>query len=91
MELNKELYNLIDNECDKFKKATWDANDVDVNDVVFSYLFSTNDNFYILNDWDEGKNNDPFWDEGKNEHSCIVFLKEMCLKIDKYYEDKNKQ
>ena len=85
MELTKELYEFIENECEKFEKETWCGNDVDVNDVLYSYLYSTKETFCILNDWDEGKNNDPFWNEELNEHSAIVFLKQMCKKIDNYY------
>ena len=85
MELTKELYEFIENECEKFQEDTWGGNDVDVNDVLYSYLYSTKETFCILNDWDEGKNNDPFWNDELNEHSAIVFLKQMCKKIDNYY------
>tara|TARA_R110000851_G_scaffold275123_1_gene427761 strand:+ start:846 stop:1094 length:249 start_codon:yes stop_codon:yes gene_type:complete len=82
MKLTKELYDFIDIECEKFKEKTF--NDVDVNDVLYSYLYSTKEDFYILNDWDEGENNDPFWNKELNEHSAIIFLKQMCKKIDEY-------
>lgn len=85
MELTKELYEFIENECKKFKEETWTGNDVDVNDVLYSYLYRTKEIFHILNDWDEGKNNDPFWNDEFNEHSAVVFLKKMCEKIDNYY------
>ena len=85
MKLTKELYEFIENECEKFLENTWVGNDVDVNDVLYSYLYSTKETFYILNDLDEGKNNDPFWNNELNEHSAIVFLKQMCNKIDNYY------
>ena len=68
MELTKELYRFIESECEKFQEETWGGNDVDVNDVLYSYLHSTKESFHILNDWDEGKGNDPFWDEELNEH-----------------------
>lgn len=88
LKITKELYLFIQNECNEFVKKTWDANCVDVNDVLYSFLFSNENEFHILNDWDEGKNNDPFWNEEKNEHSAIVFLKELCEKI-KLYNTKN--
>jgi len=80
MQLTKELYDIIDNDCQSFEDKT--GYDVDVNDILYSYLQSSEKVFYILNDWDEGKDNDPFWNEEKNEHSAIVFIKEMCKKID---------
>jgi hypothetical protein len=83
MKLTKELYEYIENECKKFEEKTF--NDVNVNDVLYSYLHSTKETFCILNDWDEGKNNDPFWNDELNEHSAIVFLKQICKKIDNYY------
>jgi hypothetical protein len=79
MELTKELYKFIEGECNKFEANT--NYDVDVNDVLYSFLYSTDENFYILNDWDEGRNNDPYWNEELNEHSVIVFLKKICKEI----------
>lgn len=81
LKMTKEVFSFIEDECAKFQERTWGGNDVDVEDVLYSFLFSEPDCFHILNDWDEGKNNDPFWDEEKDEHSAIVFLKEMCEKI----------
>ena len=81
MELTKELYIWIENECDLFNNNT--GYFVDPNDVLYSYLFSTFDTFHILNDWDEGKSNDPFWNEELNEHSVIVFLKQTCANLKK--------
>lgn len=77
--LTKEVFRLIYDECIAFEKTT--GHDVDVQDVLYSFLHSTPDTFCILNDWDEGKYNDPFWNEDKNEHSAISFLKDMCDKI----------
>ena len=79
--LTKELFDFIYNECESFKEATTPANDVDVQDVLYSLLFSTEGIFCILNDWDEGPENDPFWNKEKNEHSVIVFLKDICERI----------
>ena len=81
IKLTKELYEFIENKCEKFEKETWGGNDVDVNDVLYSLLYSDDETFYILNDWDEGKNNDPFWDEQRNEHSAICFLKDIIVEI----------
>lgn len=69
MELTKELYEFIENECEKFQEETLGGNNVDVNDVLYSYLYSTKKTFC----------NDEL-----NEHSAIVFLKQMCEKIDNY-------
>jgi hypothetical protein len=82
MELSKELFDIIRRDCKAFEDKT--DYDVDVTDVLYSYLNSNESIFYILYDWDEGKNNDPFWDEEKNEHSAIVFIKQMCDKIKDY-------
>jgi len=76
--LTKELFDFIFNECEKFKENTWSGNDVDVQDVLYSYFNSTPETFCILSDWDEGENNDPFWNHERNEHSVIVFLKDIC-------------
>jgi hypothetical protein len=81
LKMTKEVFDFIYDECAKFKEKTWDGNDVDVQDVLYSFFNSTPDTFHVLNDWDEGKNNDPFWNEEKAEHSAIVFLKEICEKI----------
>ena len=81
MELTKEIYTWIENEIKAFKIRTYDGNDVTVEEVLYSYLFSTDESFYILNDWDEGDTNDPYWDYELNEHSVIVFLKTMCVKL----------
>jgi hypothetical protein len=81
LKMTKELFDFIYDECQKFQETTWAGNDVDVDDVLYSFFYSTDETFCILNDWDEGKSNDPFWDEVKNEHSVIVFLKVMCEKL----------
>jgi hypothetical protein len=81
LKMTKELFDFIYNECEKFKNKTWQGNDVDVQDVLYSLFYSSDETFCILNDWDEGENNDPFWDKEKNEHSVIVFLKEICEKV----------
>ena len=82
MELTKELFDTIHDNCEEFNKIT--DYDVDVSDVLYSYLNSTPDTFYILYDWDEGKGNDPFWNNELNEHSVIAFIKDMCKQIDLY-------
>ena len=81
MELTKDLYEFIENECEKFREKT--NYDLNVNDILYSYLISDEEHFFIYNDWDEGKNNDPFWNEELNEHSAIVFIKQMCIKLEK--------
>ena len=75
MDLSKEIYEFIEKACDEFNDST--GYDVDVNDVIYSYMYSDDVDFRILNDWNEGKGNDPFWNDELNEHSVIVFLKKM--------------
>lgn len=72
--IDKNIYQYIDLEIQRFIKRTWEGNDVDFNDVIYSFLYSTKDTFCVLNDWDEGKDNDPYWDEEKNMHSVESFL-----------------
>ena len=79
IEISKELFEFIYLKCKAFKNKT--NYDVSVEDVLFSYLHSTDKVFHVLYDWDEGKNNDPFWNEEKDEHCVIVFLKEMCVEL----------
>ena len=79
--LTKELFDFIYDECEKFREETWAGNDVDVQDVLYSFFHSTEDEFHLHTDWDEGEANDPFWNKEKNEHSAIVFLKEMVEKL----------
>jgi hypothetical protein len=75
MELTKEAYEFIDSACNDFNESP--GYDVDVNAFIYSYLYSDDKCFRILNDWDEGKGNDPFWNNELNEHSVIVFIKKM--------------
>lgn len=77
--ISKELFDFIFEECEKFRERT--GHGVNVEDVLFSYFNSTDKDFHILNDWDEGENNDPYWNKERNEHSAIVFLKDICKKI----------
>jgi hypothetical protein len=79
--LTKELFNCISDECEAFQAATWPGNDVDPNDVLYSFFNSTPEQFAILSDWDEGKENDPFWNDELNEHSAIVFIRKMVDKL----------
>lgn len=53
--LTKELFDFIHNECELFIERTWPANDVDVQDVLYSFFYSTEDKFCVLEDWDEGE------------------------------------
>ncbi len=83
--ISATLLDWIQNECIKFQERTNYEHPVEVYDVLYSLLNSTDDSFCIYNDWDEGKNNDPFWNEEKDEHSAIVFLEEICKEIKKEY------
>lgn len=82
--LTAELFNWICDECEAFQEATWAGNDVDSNDVLYSFFNSTPNRFALLSDWDEGKANDPFWNDEINEHSAIVFIKQMVDKLKAY-------
>lgn len=87
MELNKDVYEFIDAKCEAHNEITY--NQVEVGDVIYSFLYSTEDCFHVLNDWDEGRSNDPFWDDELNEHSAIVFLKKTCEELKQYYGKKD--
>ncbi len=82
IELTKELYEFIENKCELFNKATDEHYDVEVDDVLYSYLYSSENEFYISNDWNEGCNNDEWWDYENNQHSTTKFLKEICFELD---------
>lgn len=78
--LNREFYQMIELECEAFKNRTWDANDVTTEDVLFSFFHQYGDQekgIQVLNDWDEGKGNDPFWDDERNMNSCYAFIHDM--------------
>ena len=79
MILTKEIFNFIYEECKKHNELT--INEVTVEDFLYSFLFSTDEKFCVLNDWDEGENNDPFWNKELNMHSAEVFIMEMCKKL----------
>lgn len=81
--LTKELYDFIDEQCEAFNDKTHYG--VDVNDILFSLLHNENFDqagpFLILNDWDEGKGNDPWWNDELNEHSAVCFIMEVCKAV----------
>lgn len=84
MEINKELFDWIDDRCKEHEDKT--NNQVQVHDVIFSYIHFEENGFnwsdlYVLNDWDEGKNNDPFWDEELDKHSAESFILNICKEI----------
>jgi len=80
--LTPQLLQWICEECKKFQESVSMLHDVDLQDVLYSYLNSSDESFCIWNDWDEGENNDPYWNKELNEHSAIVFLKDICKRID---------
>ena len=86
--LTESIYDFIDNEIRQFNEKTNHEYDMDFQEVLFSFLHSTDETHYVLNDWDEGKYNDPYWDEDKNQHCCEVFLEEMNLKINELCKSK---
>jgi hypothetical protein len=81
LKMTKEVYEFISKEIEAFNEITNNEYDMDFKEVLFSFLESTETTHYVLNDWDEGKNNDPYWDEVKNMHSCYSFLEDMNKKI----------
>jgi len=76
-----EIYEFISNEIKEFNERTNFEYDMDFEEVLFSFLESDETNHYVLNDWDEGKGNDPYWDDNKNMHSCYSFLEDMNKKL----------
>ena len=81
MELNKELYRQIESDCDTFNKLTEGYHDVQVEDVLYSFLFSDEQTLRVLHDWDEGEFNDPYWDKENNRHSTESFFIKMNEKL----------
>lgn len=77
--IDKEKYELINKRISQFNERTDGFYELDltIEDVLFSLFESPENEFHILNDWDEGEGSDPFWNKELNEHSVIVFLKEI--------------
>lgn len=71
MKTIEDVFEIIKQECEKHILKT--GNDVNLIDVIFGY----GNPGYILNDWDEGKNNDQFWDEKRGCHSADSFIQDM--------------
>jgi len=84
LKITKEIYEFISTEIQNFNKRTNYEYHMDMEEVLFSFLESDELTHYVLNDWDEGKNNDPYWDEIKNMHSCYSFLEDMNNKLKKF-------
>lgn len=82
MVLTNTKYRLIKDELDlfHFKTNNYYIYDFGWEDVLFTLMESEPDNVYILNDWDEGKNNDPYWDEEKDKHCIYSFLEDIYYK-----------
>lgn len=83
--LTQKMYDFIQEEINKFNQRTNHEYDMDFEEVLFSFLYSTDETHFVLNDWDEGKSNDPYWDEDKNQHCCEVFLEQMNIKLNTLY------
>lgn len=81
LKLTKELHDYIEDAIEKHNELT--HNGVDFGDILFSYFnndsFEDDAHLLILNDWDEGKSNDPFWNQERDEHSAICFIVDMCI------------
>lgn len=82
--LTPDKLDFIMNEVKLFNERT--NYDMTTDEVLYSFLNSTEQTHRVLNDWDEGKNNDPYWDEEKNMHSCYSFLEDMNKKIKSWQE-----
>jgi hypothetical protein len=83
--LTQKMYDFIQEEINQFNQRTNHEYDMDFEEVLFSFLHSTDETHFVLNDWDEGKFNDPYWDEDKNQHCCEVFLEQMNIKLTELY------
>ena len=81
LKMTKEVYDFISKEIEAFNERTNYEYEMNFDEVLFSFLESTETTHYVLYDHDEGKNNDPYWDEEKNMHSCYSFLEDMNKKI----------
>jgi hypothetical protein len=82
--LTKKLYEYIETECNKHNEDT--CNFVEPHDVLYSLLYSDDETFRLLNDWDEGEPNDPFWNKENNMHSAEYFIKQMCKIIKETFQ-----
>jgi hypothetical protein len=83
--VTQEMYDFIQKEINEFNQRTNYEYHMDFEEVLFSFLHSTDDTHYVLNDWDEGEYNDPYWDKEKNQHCCEVFLEQMNIKLKTFY------
>jgi hypothetical protein len=83
MTLTTEQFEYIEKSVDKFN-AERGFYEVDYGEVVYSYFKSTPEKFMLLNDWDEGSDNDPWWDKELNEHSVIVFIKSIVKELNQF-------
>jgi hypothetical protein len=83
--LTQEMFDFIQKEINEFNQRTNYEYDMDFEEVLFSFLHSTDETQYVLNDWDEGEYNDPYWDNEKNQHCCEVFLEQMNIKLKTFY------
>lgn len=69
--LNNDKLSFLIEKCKKHFEDK--SNQIDVSDILYSFF---NDGC-MLNDWDEGENNDPFWDKKNDCHSAVSFINEM--------------
>lgn len=87
MVLTEEQFLYIEKMVDLFNENTHGIHGVDYGDAIYSYFKSTPESFALLNDWDEGKPNDPYWDNEKNEHSVIVFIRLVVDELNKMNDE----
>ena len=77
MVLTEKQFLVIEQRVDEFNERTCGIHGIDYGDVIYSYFKSSNNRFLILNDWDEGKPNDPYWNDETNEHSAIHLIRTL--------------
>jgi hypothetical protein len=84
LKITIETWRFIMSELGAFNERTNYEYDMTMDEVLYSYLESTNETLCAFTDWDEGKGNDPYWDDVKDKHCCCSFLEDMNEKLKSY-------
>jgi len=77
--INEKEFKALTEYIDTKRESANTYFDVDVEDVLFSYFYSTEDTFWLLNDWNEGI---------EEENDQINHIKDA-LKLIKKLKDEN--
>jgi hypothetical protein len=80
------IYDFIQARINEFNKTTQYEYEMDFEEVLFSFLNSTDDTHFVLNDWDEGESNDPYWNKERNKHCCECFLEDINKELQNIYK-----